>query len=494
MEFKILKKDILKTTYDAVVVGTFEDQPISGHLLEIDRAMDGALKAIMEEEGFKGKENSVLLIHTLNKIAPKRIIIAGLGKREEFNTEKVRRAAANGIKKAEDVKAKNIAALPFFYEHISREEVIQAMVEGMGLMTYKFDKHKEKKEEEKREIDTVEFITEDGDALKDALDRGLIITEAVNFVRDIVNEPANIITPKRLSEIALELSEKNKELLSCKVYGVDEIKKMGMGAFEAVAKGSDNPACFIHILYKPYNKTPKKKVAIVGKGLTFDSGGLNIKTGQHMRFMKTDKAGACAVLGVMSALPKLNIDVEVHGIIAAVENMPSGRAMKPDDIVTAKNGKTIEISNTDAEGRLTLADALCYTVEQKVDRIIDLATLTGACIIALGDYTVGVMGNNQDFIDEILKVSEAAGEHMWQLPFYDQMRDKIKSDVADLNNTGGRYGGAITAGMFLEHFVNSTPWVHMDIAGPAFNEKGWSYNPKGATGVGVRTLIRYLLR
>jgi leucyl aminopeptidase len=490
MKFRINDtEDITKIPSHMIVVNKFEDSDLEGDALVLDTSMNGALKNIVDEEGFTGKDNTCLMVHTLGSISGKKIALLGLGKKEEFTLDKVRRAAGVAVKKAEEAKAASIGFSPIKNEKLLPEDVIQAMVEGAALASYKFDKYLEKKEE-KKDIEEIEFLTAKSAPLEQAIHWGVIISRAVNYTRDIVNEPANIVTPEVLAQKALELSEKPG--LSCRILEQEEMEKMGMGAALAVARGSANPPRFIHITYTP-SETAKSKIAIVGKGLTFDSGGLNIKVGDHMKTMKIDKSGACSVLGVMSALPDLQPKIEVHGIIAACENMPGSRSYRPDDILRAMNGKTIEVINTDAEGRLTLADALSYAITLKPDRIIDLATLTGACVIALGEFMTGVMGNNQTLIDEILENAKNAGEKMWQLPFDEQLKEKLKCDVADIKNLGDRYGGTITAGLFLENFVDSIPWVHLDIAGPSFNEKGWYYNPKGASGVAVRTLLKYLM-
>jgi len=491
MEFKILEQQINVIDCDCLVVGKYEDTPLDGEVLQLDQAMDRAISNVVEADDFKGKEGKCILIYTLGKITPKRIALVGLGKKNKTDLDTFRKAAGTAAIKAKEANARHVGFSIFTHENFSAHDVAQATVEGVALASYCFDRHKEKKEENQKKIDTVSLISEKTPALETSMTTGTIASEGVNFARDIVNEPANIISPESLADIAFKLAKEDR--VTCNVYEWDEMEAMGMGAALAVARGSANQPRFIHLTYTPEG-TSSGKIALVGKGLTFDSGGLNIKTGEHMRFMKCDKSGACTVLGVFSVLPKLKPNKEVHGIIAAVENMPGGRAMRPDDILVAMNGKTIEVLNTDAEGRLTLADALSYAVKLKPDKIIDLATLTGACMVALGEYAAGVMGNNQEFIDEILKIAELAGERMWQLPFHEELRENIKSDFADLKNVGGRYGGSITAGMFLEDFVNSIPWVHLDIAGPAFNEKGWSYNPKGATGFGVRTLLRYLMK
>jgi leucyl aminopeptidase len=300
-----------------------------------------------------------------------------------------------------------------------------------------------------------------------------------------------MVTPTTLAKTAQEIAKEEK--LSLKIYERDDCKKMGMGAYLGVAQGSPEPPKFIHLTYKPRGRA-RRKIAIVGKGITFDSGGLDIKPADGMLRMKDDMSGAGAVLGIMRSLPKLKVPVEVHGIIAATENMPSGTAQRPGDIVRAMNGTTIEIGNTDAEGRLTLADALSYAVKEiKPDEIIDLATLTGAVVIALGNGCSGVFSTSKPLGDRVLKAAEAAGERLWPLPLIDEYKEGLKSDVADINNVGPRGGGAITAAIFMKEFVGSVPWAHLDIAGTAFTEKDLPLGPKGGTGVAVRTLLTYLL-
>jgi leucyl aminopeptidase len=318
------------------------------------------------------------------------------------------------------------------------------------------------------------------------------LANAQRFVRDLVNEPGNVINPITLAEIVQKLAQEHG--LECKVYDERQIQEMGMLALWSVGKGSATPPRFIHLTYKPEGE-PKDRVVFVGKGLTFDSGGLNIKTGDYMRTMKMDKSGACTVLGIMKAVAQLKLPVEVHGIIGAAENMPSGTAYRPDDIIRAMNGKTIEIDNTDAEGRVTLADALSYASNLEPSWIIDMATLTGACVVALGEYTAGLFTNDPAFGEELIKVSKRTGERLWMLPMDDKrLRDKIKKGDGDVLNTGGRYGGAITAAMFLEEFVKEgIKWVHLDIAGPAYFKEEFDYYSKGATGFGLRTCVEYLM-
>ena len=309
----------------------------------------------------------------------------------------------------------------------------------------------------------------------------------MEFARNLANEPAAFANPAKLAELAASF-----EGVETTIYDEPQIREMGMGAYLAVAQGSVNPPKFIHIKYTP--EYARRKIAIVGKGLCFDSGGLDIKPAASMLNMKDDMSGAACVLGIMSIISKLKPNVEVHAIIAACENMPSGSAYKPGDILTAKNGKTIEVDNTDAEGRLTLADALCYACELGVHEIIDIATLTGACMVALGSAASGIMGNDDEFVKDIIKSGEYVGEKFWQLPMWQEYRDNLKSDVADMRNTGARYGGASSAGIFLKEFVSDDiRWAHLDVAGTAFLEKPSKEFSKGASGVGLRTILNYLL-
>jgi leucyl aminopeptidase len=306
----------------------------------------------------------------------------------------------------------------------------------------------------------------------------------------MVNEPPVYMTPSRLADIASVIAGEGG--MKCEIFDLDEIKRRGMEGLAAVSKGSSEPPRFIHLSYEPHKK-PRATLAVVGKGITFDSGGLCLKPADSMRTMKMDMAGAAAVLGIMKAIARLKPPVKVHGLISSCENMTGPGAYKPDDVIRAYNGKTIEVINTDAEGRIVLSDALSYAVHLKVDEIIDLATLTGACMVGLGTYTAGLMGNNQKLIDRIKKAADSAGEKIWQLPMDEELRPEIKSEVADMKNAGSRWGGAITAAMFLENFVGDTEWAHIDIAGPAYNEKESTWNPKGGTGFGVRTLVSYIM-
>lgn len=495
MKIEVLSKKIESVKTDALVIPVFEEEKnFSGNLKKLDEIFEGEISRLVKAQKFKGGEGKFLVIPTFGKIKADYVVLSGLGSKKKFELDVLRRLSAYTVRKAKEIKASDIIIdTDIDFGDIDIKDAIQALTEGAILGDYNFDKYFTKKEEFK--ISSLSFNVSkkaDKDILKEYIHIGKVLAEAQNFTRDLVNEPANVINTLEFAKIAEDLAKQYG--FEIKIYDEEEIEKMGMGAYLAVAKGSENPPRFIHLTYKP--KKSEGEIAIVGKGLMFDSGGLNIKTGDFMRWMKTDKSGACAVLGIFKALGELKPNITVHGIVAAAENMPSGKAYRPDDILKAKNGVTIEVGNTDAEGRLTLADALSYASELKPDAIIDMATLTGACVVALGEFTAGVMGNNQKFINEVLKVSEKTGEWMWQLPFNDKLREQIKAPHADVYNVGTtRYGGAITAGLFLEKFVDpKIPWVHIDIAGPSHHTSGWYYHPKGATGIPVRTITTLLLK
>ncbi|SHK47712.1 leucyl aminopeptidase [Thermocrinis minervae] len=469
------------------------DGPVAIFLFEDDFSnLDvlGEKRKVAEEllglENFKGKEESLVKVHL--PVDGKGFIplyAVGLGKKDKTSLDSYRVAGALLVKR---LKRDKVSSVCVYVGESLDYKLSKAITEGVLLGSYSFDKYKTKKEEEGVKVEKVTLHGADEEGIR----VGSIFAEAQNFARDLVNEPGNVINPITLAEIAQKLAQEYG--LECTIYDEKQIQEMGMNALWSVGKGSATPPRFIHLVYRPQGE-PKEKIALVGKGLTFDSGGLNIKTGDYMRTMKMDKSGACAVLGIMKALAELKPQVEVHGLIGAAENMPSGTAYRPDDIIVALNGKTIEIDNTDAEGRVTLADVLSYASRLKPSKIVDMATLTGACIVALGEYTAGLFTNDDEFGDEILRLSKETGERMWKLPMDDKrLRKKIKKGEADVLNSGGRYGGAITAAMFLEEFVDEgIKWVHLDIAGPAYTKEEYGYYSKGATGFGVRTLLEYIL-
>ncbi len=452
-------------------------------LPRLGRSISGRVKKALEVRSFRGKEGEVLSIPLPGTRVPL-IYLMGLGKKEKAGMDTFRRASALAVK----TLRKDRVEESLFLCQKADPQITQALAEGAVLGSYRFDKYKKEKEEDPFEVSKILIYTSD----KEALEKGKILAEAQNYARSLVNEPGNVINPETLAQEAKKLAKEYG--LDCKIYDEKQIQKMGMLALWSVGKGSSTPPRFIHLTYKPKGK-PRDRIVIVGKGLTFDSGGLNIKPGDYMRTMKMDKSGACGVLGIMRAIAQLKPQVEVHGIIGAAENMPSGTAYRPDDIIRAKNGKFIEIDNTDAEGRVTLADALSYASELKPSVIVDMATLTGACMVALGEFTAGLFSNSEKLAKRLEEISRRTGERLWRLPLDDErLRKKIKKGPADVINTGGRYGGAITAAMFLEEFVDEgIEWAHLDIAGPAWSREEYGYYAQGGTGFGVRTLTEFIL-
>ena len=464
MEIKVVQ-NAKEINCDLLVVNKFEGENTTDELIN---------KYAVEEDKFEGKFGNTYLLPTFGKSPARKVLALGFGKKSEFNSNKLREAIAKAIKKAVSIEAKTVA---FALDGVEFDYSEQFAM-GAYIADYVFDKYKsEKKDNKVNEV----FVQANADLVKKAEK----ISSAMAFTRNLANEPAQFATPSELASIACDLG------LETKIYDREECEKMGMGAFLAVGRGSAEEPKFIHMKYSVEN--PKKRIAIIGKGITFDSGGLDIKPASSMLTMKDDMSGAACVLGVMSIIKEFNPQVEVHGIIAACENMPGSRAYKPGDILTAMNGKTIEIDNTDAEGRLTLADALCYACELGVDEVIDIATLTGACMVALGSCAAGVMGNDDELVKNLISTADKNGEKYWQLPLWNEYFDSLKSDVADMKNSGARWGGASAAGCFLQKFVKDVKWAHIDIAGVAFLEKPQKELIKGASGAGVRTLINYIL-
>ena len=464
MEIKVIS-DVKSQECDILIVNMFEGKQTSSEI---------ANEFALGQDKFEGKFGTTYLLPTLGKTPARKVLVVGLGKENQLNNNKVREAIVKAVKKAIQMKAKSIA-VDFTGINFDYADMIS---EGAMIADYAFDKYKTEK---KHHIETL-YVNLD----KARVEKGQKRAEAMEFTRNLANEPAEYATPTKLAEVAKSLG------LDTKIYDRKDCEKMGMGAFLAVARGSFQEPKFIHMKYAP--KNPTKRIAIIGKGLCFDSGGMDLKPASSMLTMRDDMSGAACILGVMSKLKEFAPNVEVHGIIAACENMIGPNAYKPGDILTAKNGKTIEIDNTDAEGRVTLADALCYACDLNVDEVIDIATLTGACMVALGTHASGIMGNNKDLVNRIIEVGEKSGERYWEMPMFEEYFDSMKSEIADMKNTGSRWGGTSAAGLFLQNFVKpEVKWAHLDVAGTAFLDKPQREFIAGATGVGVRTLLNYIL-
>ena len=495
MEIKVVAGDITRIKADAVIVNLFEGvkQP-GGATGAVDQALGGAITKLIAENEVKGKLNELTLIHTLGKLEAGRVLVAGLGKQEKFTLDSIRGLMAEACKYLRKLGVKRAATIVHGagIGGLDAEKAVQAIAEGSILGLYTFRRHITK-ESEHGEIEELLIVERDESkvaVLERGLKRGRIMAEATNFARNMINEPANHMTPSDMAQVARDVAAKYG--LECTVLEREEMKNLGMGALLGVAQGSKQPPKFIILSYRGGDPSAST-LGLVGKGLTFDSGGISLKPSEAMDEMKGDMAGGATVIAAIKAIAELKLKINVMGLIPATENLPGGAALKPGDVLKAMSGKTIEVVNTDAEGRLILADALSYGRKQGLTPLIDVATLTGACRVALGDICTGAFGNNQELISKVIKAGEEAGEKIWQLPMFEEYKEQNKSEVADIKNSGGRYGGAITAAQFLAEFSQDTPWTHLDIAGTSYATKEKAYLIKGATGAVVRTLVNFAM-
>lgn len=460
----------------------------------MDKALDGAITHLITAGEIKGKSGELTLVHSLGRIPASRVIVAGLGKQAEFNVDSIRRVSAEASRFARGKAARRVATIVHGggVGGIDPRKAAQAITEGAILGLYRFRRHISK-EPDNGDLQEL-LIVERDEARRADLEKGCgvgkVIAESVTFARDMVNEPANFMTPTDMADIARKLAgECGLELV---VLERSHAEEMGMGGLVGVSQGSHEDPKFIVLSYKG-DAGSQRTLGLVGKGITFDSGGISLKPSEDMGEMKGDMAGGATVMAVMWAVGRLRPKINVTAVVPATENLPGGSALKPGDIIKAMNGKTIEIISTDAEGRLILADALSYAVKNGLSPVVDVATLTGAVRVALGDVTVGVFSNDEELSKKVMTAAGEAGERMWQMPMFEEYKEQYKSDVADVKNTGGRYGGAITAAQFVGEFAGDTPWVHLDIAGTSLAKKEKGYVVKGATGVGVRTLVNLVM-
>lgn len=529
MKYKFETAALSKIKSDIIVVGVFQGEDLGNVIGSIDQTLAngsgnfaGSIAEAASHDAFAGKSSQVVSLQTYDNLACKKLMLVGLGSSKDFKPSVSRKLAANMArrfakstmtsicfvgrftqeedhadtsKKRKKVSTAEKAATAEKSASDKETEVAQhlkAIVEGWNLGRYSFEKYKSQKDDKKSKSEmTLSFagIKETKMATK-ACSIGDTIANATNFARGLIAEPASYMTPTRLADEAKRIAKEYD--LTCKVIDAGQAEKLGMGAFLGVAKGAAEPAKFIVLKYEADKS--KKTVAIIGKGITFDSGGLSLKPALGMEHMKYDMSGAAAVLGAMQVIGDLKPNVSVLGLIAATENMPGNNALHPGDILISMNGKTIEVNNTDAEGRLVLADALTYASRQNVDEMIDLATLTGAVVTALGRVAAGIMGTNQELVDKLIAAGKDAGENLWQLPLYDEYKDTLKSDIADLKNAGARGEAASSsAAMFLKEFVDGKAWAHLDIAGPGWMDKDRDECNKGGTAFGVRTICQYIL-
>jgi leucyl aminopeptidase len=453
-------------------------------LLGLDKDAE-AIAAQARSDGFKGNERETLVLRPANGTPAERLLLIGLGKEKDYDRDVLRRGASKVLRLGEKLETASVAVRmprPGF-------EDLRALAEGLFLSAYRFDRHK-KPAEDRKDVAEVTLYIDAVDKAAEAVTRAEVYSQATALARDLINEPPSRMNPERLAAEALKL---NTSPITVKVIEGQELEELGMGGIIGVGAGGAVPPRLVELHYQPESKA-KRVVALIGKGITFDSGGLSLKPAQSMETMKDDMSGAAAVLGVFSALSRLKPAVEVRGYLAIAENMPGGRAQKPGDVLKAFNGKTIEVLNTDAEGRLVLSDALSYAASKRPDVLIDIATLTGACVVALGHLVSAVMTNRPALAEAIVAAGEQTGEKFWQLPLVKEYKKDIKSKIADLKNIGSRRGeaGTIIGGLFLQEFVDDQPWVHLDIAGPSWTDSDQPYCPTGGTGHPVRTILHYL--
>lgn len=482
-----------KIDVQALAVAVFKDEKPDGGLLKtLDAATGGMIAEAVRSEEFSAKEGETAYFHVSGKeLKARRVLLIGCGARDAYKAAKITQMAGSAVR---FLRSKNVKSIGI----ISRadgdaEKTAQMVVVGAVMGIFEPDKYRTK-DKEQREIDAVTVIAEGGDekALNRGAERGRIIGESINFTRDLANEPGAYMTPTIMAERARQVSKQFG--LSCDVLDQKQMEKLGMGSLLGVARGSDEPPKLIVMKYQPPRSKSSKSglLALVGKGITFDSGGISLKPGENMELMKYDMTGAATVIGTMRAIAQLKPSIPVLGVAPCSENLPSGKATKPGDVLRAMTGKTIEVINTDAEGRLVLADAIAYAKKLGATKIIDMATLTGAVSIALGDVNTAILGTDQELIDQFIAAGKEVGERFWQLPLDDDYTKQIKSDIADIKNVGGKKAGTITAAAFLKEFAEETPWAHLDIAGTAWGDPATPFRAKGPTGVAVRTLIEFI--
>ena len=498
MEISIVKSSIKSEESDALIIGIFqkEFEDFKSNLL-VNKLVDGYLSKLFDRGEITGKQSEITLIHTpdsfYKNLKSEKIIIVGLGNKDKFNHNIFRQVISNLSNFCVRNKILNvITSLPCdLYTSTKSFEIFTAFSEGLYLGKYSFNKYKTKINN-KFEIKNIKIISpEKFPDVDKYINDGKEFALAECFARDLVNEPANVLSPEKFSEFALEISKDNRT--ECKIYDSDQLNSLGMGAFLGVAAGSERAPKLIHLNYEGDKSNPKNNLWIIGKTITFDTGGISLKSPLGMSAMKGDMGGGAAVIAAFKSICKYNPKININVILPATDNMPSGSAQKPGDVVTAMNGMTIEVDNTDAEGRLTIADAVCFAKSNDASIILDIATLTGAARVALGDGQSAIFSNNKILLSMFLKSSEITGESFWELPLDSVSKKQNFSDIADIKNTGGRSAGTITAAHFISEFVGDIPWIHVDIAATSILSSSRSWYKKGATGVTTRTIIRLIL-
>lgn len=498
MQVQISTQTVRDVVCDGLIIGAVCKKGEQGVFLTktgnaVDQLLDKLITECIADGEFKARPGEILTIHTIGKLAAKRVIVIGLGEQAKVEIKSIQRASAIAARRLQDTGAHTIAlAIDLENGRVTTEQSVQAQVEGARLGLYTFRKY-QTAEKEQQGITHIQILIDSAykSQLEHVIHKATILAEATNTARDLINEPPNVLTPTELAHRAVAMAKHTG--LTYEVFDREKILELGMGGLIGVSQGSSLPPHFIVLQYRgaPENL---QTMGLVGKGISFDTGGISLKPANNMDEMKGDMGGAAAVIGAMQAIAILKPHINVTGLIPTCENMPSGTAYRPGDILRILNGKTIEIVNTDAEGRLILADALSYAVQHGLSPIIDLATLTGGMTITLGSVITGLFSNNESLADEIIIAGRSVGEKYWQLPLDDEYQEQIKSDIADIKQTGGRDASSITAAKILEYFVDDTPWAHLDIASTSYLDSRKPYQEKGAAGVGVRTLVELILQ
>lgn len=496
MQVEGINGDYRDVEVQALAIAIFKDEkPDEEFLRTLDSLAGGMVRSAIETEELKGKEGETAYFHLRSADGPKaqRLLLVGVGERDQYRTPEVSRMAGTAARFLRGKAAKSIAIVP--RGEGDAAEIASTVVQGAIIGLFEPDKYRTVEKEE-RQVERLVVVIDgaDSDALKRGTERGRIIGESVNFTRDLANEPGAYMTPTIMADRAREVATEFG--LSIDVLDEDRMEKEGMGSLLSVSRGSEEPAQLIVLKYTPADapQSSDQLLAFVGKGVTFDSGGISLKPGENMELMKYDMTGGATVIGALRAIAQLKPSIPVLGVAPCTENLPSGKATKPGDVVRAMTGKTIEVINTDAEGRLILADAIAYAKKLGATRVVDLATLTGAVVIALGDVHTAILGTDQELIDEVIQAGKEVGEKFWQLPLDKEYSKQIKSDIADIKNVGGRKAGTITAAAFLKEFAEGLSWAHLDIAGTAWGDDAKPYRAKGPTGIAVRTLINMVDR
>ncbi len=497
MNIRVLQEDVTKVKTPALIVNLFEGVKSPGGATgAVDKALEGAISQLIGEGEIKGKTGELTLIHTFGKIGPDRVLIAGLGKQEDFSANTVRTVSGNACRflRNRSITSACTIALGAGIGGLDPQSAAQAIAEGTLLGLYRFRQYLADNGESKNleDLAIVEGNADKTAALEAGLRLGRVTAEGAMLARDMANEPANVMTPTRMSEVARQVADSDG--LEVDILDREQMEELGMGALLGVAQGSHQPPKLIILKYNGDPDNPSDNLGFIGKGITFDTGGISIKPAGGMERMKGDMSGGASVIGAMQVLARLRPRANVTGVVPAAENMPGGEAQRPGDIVRTMSGKTVEVINTDAEGRLVLADAMTYAKQLGVSRMVDIATLTGAIVVSLGKVCSGVMGNDQKLIDQVIGSGDATGERIWQLPMFNEYKETLKSSVADMMNVGSnRDAGSITAAKFLSEFTEGVPWAHLDIAGTARSDSDKGHLVKGATGVPVRTLVNLAL-